>query len=165
MIVVTSNYRLGPFGFLVSPDGRGNYALEDQRLVLTWIRDNIANFGGDPTNVTMYVAKDCEHVIGVRVKRRNGWKGGKRGKEVEKARTLAQSEKAGMDGRATSVEMNEKQVKNVRTRQAPARPLRPSCVPPYPRPWSPSLVAPPSSMLCVRPFVPPRPGLARARAR
>ena len=64
MIVVTSNYRLGPFGFLVSPDGRGNYALEDQRLVLTWIRDNIANFGGDPTNVTMYAAKDCEHEIG-----------------------------------------------------------------------------------------------------
>ena len=54
VIVVTHNYRLGPFGFLVSPDGgRGNYGLEDQRLALQWVIDNIAAFGGDPTNITM----------------------------------------------------------------------------------------------------------------
>ena len=54
VIVVSHNYRLGPFGFLVTPDGgRGNYGLEDQRLALQWVIDNIAAFGGDPRNITM----------------------------------------------------------------------------------------------------------------
>jgi para-nitrobenzyl esterase len=59
-IVVAPNYRLGPFGFLVhsalaaEPDGAsGNYGLLDQRAALRWVQQNIAQFGGDPHNVTL----------------------------------------------------------------------------------------------------------------
>ena len=59
VIVVMPQYRLGPFGFLAhtalaaeSP-GSGNYGLLDQQAALRWVRDNVASFGGDPTNVTI----------------------------------------------------------------------------------------------------------------
>jgi len=61
-IIVAPNYRLGPFGFLAhsaltleDPGYRssGNYGLLDQRAALTWVRDHIAAFGGDPRNVTI----------------------------------------------------------------------------------------------------------------
>jgi para-nitrobenzyl esterase len=62
VIVVTFNYRLGAFGFLAHPElsqeatygGSGNYGLLDQIAALTWVRDNIAAFGGDPNNVTVF---------------------------------------------------------------------------------------------------------------
>ncbi len=61
-VFVTINYRLGMFGFLAhpelaaeSPDGvSGNYGLLDQIAALEWVRDNIAVFGGDPDNVTIF---------------------------------------------------------------------------------------------------------------
>jgi para-nitrobenzyl esterase len=61
VIVVAPNYRLGAFGFLAHPalsaehpDGSsGNYGLLDQRAAMRWVRDNIAQFGGDPGNVTI----------------------------------------------------------------------------------------------------------------
>jgi len=62
VIVVSMNYRLGVFGFLVHPElakesGRnaaGNYGLLDQLAALHWVHDNIAAFGGDPGNVTIF---------------------------------------------------------------------------------------------------------------
>jgi para-nitrobenzyl esterase len=62
VIVVSMNYRLGVFGFLVHPElakesGRnaaGNYGLLDQLAALQWVHENIAAFGGDPGNVTIF---------------------------------------------------------------------------------------------------------------
>lgn len=56
-VVVAMNYRLGVFGFMPHPsfdaDYNGGYALEDQRLAMQWVGDNIAAFGGDPENITL----------------------------------------------------------------------------------------------------------------
>ena len=58
-VVVTLNYRLGLLGVLAHPalaksDGStGNYGLMDQQAALRWVRHNIAQFGGDPRNVTI----------------------------------------------------------------------------------------------------------------
>ena len=62
VLLVTVNYRLGIFGFFAHPalstesahHGSGNYGLMDQILALRWVRENIANFGGDPNNITVF---------------------------------------------------------------------------------------------------------------
>jgi len=62
VVLVTINYRLGIFGFFAHPDlssesshhASGNYGLMDQILALHWVRANIARFGGDPQNVTVF---------------------------------------------------------------------------------------------------------------
>jgi carboxylesterase type B len=55
-VCVTINYRLGALGFFNSGDGGavGNYGLEDQILALKWVQRNIAYFGGDANQVTIY---------------------------------------------------------------------------------------------------------------
>ncbi|SDG22791.1 para-nitrobenzyl esterase [Lentzea fradiae] len=49
VVVVSVSYRLGVFGYL-----RDNLGLLDQLTALRWVRDNIAEFGGDPSNVTAF---------------------------------------------------------------------------------------------------------------
>ena len=61
-VVVTVNYRLGPFGYLAHPlltaesehGSSGNYGVLDQIAALEWVRDNIDAFGGDPERVTIF---------------------------------------------------------------------------------------------------------------
>jgi para-nitrobenzyl esterase len=59
VVVVSMNYRLGLFGFFAHPDlaaegSSGNQGLLDQQMAFRWVRDNIAKFGGDPGNVTIF---------------------------------------------------------------------------------------------------------------
>ncbi len=60
VIVVGINYRVGPFGFLATPElsaeqggSSGNYGIQDQIAALRWVSANIAAFGGDPAKVTI----------------------------------------------------------------------------------------------------------------
>ncbi|TWP44048.1 carboxylesterase family protein [Lentzea tibetensis] len=56
VVVVTTNYRLGAFGFLGYPGlaGSGTFGIEDQQAALRWVRRNATRFGGDPGNVTIF---------------------------------------------------------------------------------------------------------------
>ena len=61
-VVVTLNFRLGPFGFLAHPEldtespnhVSRNYGLLDQQAALLWVKTNIAAFGGDPERITIF---------------------------------------------------------------------------------------------------------------
>ena len=75
VVVVTLNYRLGALGFLALREltgGRlragGNEGLQDQVAALEWVRDEIAAFGGDPGNVTIFGesagAMSCATLLG-----------------------------------------------------------------------------------------------------
>ncbi|MEM7099060.1 MAG: carboxylesterase family protein [Pseudomonadota bacterium] len=66
VVLVTINYRLGPFGYMAHPaltaeaekqsgtGSSGNYGTLDQIAALQWVQDNISAFGGDPDNVTIF---------------------------------------------------------------------------------------------------------------
>jgi para-nitrobenzyl esterase len=62
VVIVSMNYRLGIFGFFSHPGltaesahhASGNYGLMDQAGALKWVHENIAAFGGDPNNVTIF---------------------------------------------------------------------------------------------------------------
>ena len=62
VVLVSVNYRLGLLGFLAHPalsaesahGASGNQGIHDQIAALEWVRDNIASFGGDPGNVTIF---------------------------------------------------------------------------------------------------------------
>jgi para-nitrobenzyl esterase len=77
VVLVTLNYRLGALGYLAhaaltaesaARPTSGNYGHEDQRFALEWVRDNIAAFGGDPNNVTIFGESAgglsvCSHMV------------------------------------------------------------------------------------------------------
>ena len=61
IVLVTINYRLGPFGFLKLDDATngqikstGNEGLMDQKLAIEWVKENISEFGGNPENITVF---------------------------------------------------------------------------------------------------------------
>ncbi len=54
VVIVTINYRLGAFGYLYIPGVTANVGQLDQILALKWVHDNIARFGGDPDNITIF---------------------------------------------------------------------------------------------------------------
>jgi para-nitrobenzyl esterase len=61
VVLVSVAYRVGPMGFLADPElsqessrGSGNYGIQDQIAGLKWVKANIAQFGGDPSNVTIF---------------------------------------------------------------------------------------------------------------
>jgi para-nitrobenzyl esterase len=62
VVLVSASYRLTAFGFFAHPEltresphhASGNYGLMDQIAALQWVHDNIARFGGDPANVTIF---------------------------------------------------------------------------------------------------------------
>lgn len=61
VVLVSVAYRVGPMGFLAHPElskesgkGSGAYGIQDQIAGLRWVKQNIAQFGGDPSNVTIF---------------------------------------------------------------------------------------------------------------
>jgi para-nitrobenzyl esterase len=61
VVMVTFNYRVGAFGFFSHPEltaegggAAGNQALGDSIAVFKWLKANVANFGGDPNNITLF---------------------------------------------------------------------------------------------------------------
>ncbi|MHA2180905.1 MAG: carboxylesterase/lipase family protein [Promethearchaeota archaeon] len=54
IVVVSINYRLGPFGFLYIPEITANVGLIDMVTALKWVRENIIQFGGNPEDITIF---------------------------------------------------------------------------------------------------------------
>lgn len=70
VIIVSLNYRLGISGFLAHPEldaeaPSGNYGLQDQLAALRWVQTNIAAFGGDPDNVTLFGESAGAMAVGI----------------------------------------------------------------------------------------------------
>ncbi|KAF3395117.1 Para-nitrobenzyl esterase [Talaromyces pinophilus] len=71
VVVVTFNYRLGALGFLALHDldkegnFSGNYGLQDQIAAIKWVKENIAVFGGDPENLTIWGESAGAHSVGL----------------------------------------------------------------------------------------------------
>jgi carboxylesterase type B len=57
-VAISFNYRVGALGFLASSkaaeEGILNLGMQDQRLLLDWVQENIHHFGGDKNNVTLF---------------------------------------------------------------------------------------------------------------
>ena len=127
VVVVTMNYRLGPYGFFVHPaltaesphKASGNYGLMDMLASLRWVQSNIAAFGGDPSNVTVFGQSAGAMAIGVarRVARRRkacftarsaqsgAWMGlGPVGRQCARARAAGGGRKAATDAGVTTLE-------------------------------------------------------------
>ena len=80
VVVVTINYRMGPFGFLGNEmlrdrhDGStGNLGILDQRLALEWVQTHIAKFGGDPNRVTIAGQSAGASAVSVHLTSKPSW--------------------------------------------------------------------------------------------
>lgn len=71
VIYVAMNYRVNIFGYAaskaLSEEGNTNMGLLDQYVALQWVRDNIAAFGGDPENVTIFGESDGATSVGMQL--------------------------------------------------------------------------------------------------
>lgn len=71
VVVVTFNYRLGALGYLALHDldkegnFSGNFGLQDQIAAIKWVKENIAAFGGDPENLTIWGESAGAHSVGL----------------------------------------------------------------------------------------------------
>jgi para-nitrobenzyl esterase len=64
IVTVTISYRLGAFGYLHTDElGAPNVGLQDQKVALQWVRENIAQFGGDPETITVFGQSAGAHSI------------------------------------------------------------------------------------------------------
>jgi acetyl esterase/lipase len=80
-VLVTVNWRLGPFGYLASDDLRtrssdnstGNYGQQDQRAALSWLKHNIGAFGGNGSNVLIFGESSGGTVVGAHLANPRSW--------------------------------------------------------------------------------------------
>ncbi len=132
VVVVTYNYRLGPFGWFAHPEltkesghnASGNYGLMDAVAALKWVQKNISSFGGDPRNVTIFGesagafqiasmvgSPEAKDLFRRAVAESGAWMGIRMGKMT----TLAQAEEAGQKMAET---MGAKSIADLRAKSA-----------------------------------------------
>ncbi len=128
-VVVTMNYRLGPYGFFVHPaltadsphKASGNYGLMDMLASLRWVKSNIAAFGGDPDNVTRVRA----------IRRSDGDRVARRVARGEGSVSIARFRKAvlgwGSACRPACARVRRRRRSGSRPRTTPASPRSSSC--------------------------------------
>jgi len=131
-VVITINYRLGPFGWLAHPElsresgqrGSGNYGMMDSIAALQWVQRNAAAFGGDPRRVTIFGESAGAFLIAGLVgspeakglfERAIAESGAWMGMGMGAMRTLAQAEEAG--AKAVTA-MNVSSIADLRTKPA-----------------------------------------------
>lgn len=137
VVLVTINYRLGVFGFLAHPGlaaesehhASGNYGLQDQVAALHWVKKNIAAFGGDPNNVTIFGESAGSWAVNALMASPLA-KGlfhraiGESGGSFSPMRSLAEAEKAGVKLDASIEALRAKSAEDlVKTNEQVVRPI------------------------------------------